>query len=357
MMDSAIFFSTSAQAKSFLDFPAETRYRIYHYAIKDHDRGAVLLPRAVPRKACPATDLDIVEYLEDDWEGDGDQEGPKSILQWPGNRGKSRAAGTWTDTSPRELEPEDCDEIPGDVFEGTVASEEVDQGSQDPEDLLNGSSIRKLFHDLNPYGCSCPCHDGEDQIFSDEAESEVDSDEDDNDDQDEKDLRINTEGKEEGDDALNIQSEVGDSAKAKPETDEERVTAEGGASDPNKRERQEDDDKTDRQATSSPEGPTNPIFTCPAAGCSPCQCPCHPDEWSSDNESEVSESPTIPQECTNGECQGRDCEDCDIREPSKEAEDPFELRDLEEQIGMLYEPREPSILLACHQIRDECLAV
>ena len=40
-----------------------------------------------------------------------------------------------------------------------------------------------------------------------------------------------------------------------------------------------------------------------------------------------------------------------------EIEDDMEHYDSEELIGMIYEPKEPSILLACKQVRDECLAV
>ena len=90
-MDPAAFFATSATAKSFLDFPTEVRNRIYHLAIYDADRGAVFLPRSVPRKIKSETDEDV-ESVD---EAVLDLEGPRRKLRWPGNKGQSQAAGSW----------------------------------------------------------------------------------------------------------------------------------------------------------------------------------------------------------------------------------------------------------------------
>lgn len=73
--------------------------------------------------------------------------------------------------------------------------------------------------------------------------------------------------------------------------------------------------------------------------------------------SSESSIPTLTSDCRNGECDGKGCDDCDPNEPASEAEDFVELRDLDEQVGMLYNSREPPIPLASKQIRKECLAV
>ncbi|KAK6392489.1 hypothetical protein LTR65_003620 [Meristemomyces frigidus] len=50
----------------FLHLTDEVRKKIYELAIYDHDRDAVFLPRALPRKVGPKTDIDVTHVYDDD---------------------------------------------------------------------------------------------------------------------------------------------------------------------------------------------------------------------------------------------------------------------------------------------------
>ena len=52
----------------FLHLPDNVRTKIYRLAIFDHDRGAVFLPRACPRKVHPGVDDLDVEDVDTSWE-------------------------------------------------------------------------------------------------------------------------------------------------------------------------------------------------------------------------------------------------------------------------------------------------
>ena len=74
---------------SFLDLPDEVRSKIYKLAVYDHDRGAVFLPRAVPRKLDMDTDLDVTyAFVQESRDSE-----PTEYLAWPINEGHSLAAG------------------------------------------------------------------------------------------------------------------------------------------------------------------------------------------------------------------------------------------------------------------------
>ena len=88
--------SLPQKGKSLLGLPDEVLQRIYELVIYDHDRGVVLLPRAVPRKATPATDVAVKNACVFE---DG-HEGMTQCIAWPVNQEGSFAAGVWIDAVP-----------------------------------------------------------------------------------------------------------------------------------------------------------------------------------------------------------------------------------------------------------------
>ncbi|KAK3710490.1 hypothetical protein LTR37_010333 [Vermiconidia calcicola] len=109
---------------SFLDFPDEVRTKIYKLAIYDHDRGAVFLPRAVPRKVTPATDLDLrYAWIDEREDSNGGEAGEMDAREesmvkdltpyyaWPINEGESRAAGVWMDKEESTMDDPDGEDV------------------------------------------------------------------------------------------------------------------------------------------------------------------------------------------------------------------------------------------------------
>lgn len=403
-MDPTYFFSTSAQTKSLLDFPPSVRNRIYAYAIYDYDCGAVFLPRAVPRKVTAEMDEDMEEHFE----GDGevlDGEGAVRHFEWPENVEGCCAAGRWVigdedqegehendgdSKSEREGEGNDAAGQEEDSFDGlsdeenmsvtdntepetppmsdSVPKDMVDLGNEDELDVVTGQVYDASDFDLNtdlttaeeehaPYDaqdhaeakmeqlstqeicqefnldCRCPCHKDE-ETTSSSAASDSDQDED------------------------HSEQDYADDEKAAASFDQEdsKSDKDDQAISENKQET-DADIKDDNDLTSRNNCPNS-------SNDRQCDCPCHPEHiyWTvSDQEiataSSESSIPTLPSECRNGECEGNICDDCDPNEPASQAEDFVELRDLDEQIGMLYNRREPPILRASKQIREECLEV
>ena len=300
-MDQAAFFATSATAKSFLDFPTEVRNRIYRLAIADHDRSAVYLPRLAPRKVTPKEDLDM--KYGSIWEEEG--EAPTEYYFYPGEEGCSLASGDWKfgkADSPVVDNDEGADRS---LTEVNADDEEfwnekvrnIDDGGRELDDAATEDLCGGEHED---YPCLCSCHDA---LFV---------------------------GQERSNTALDC----------------------SGASDEE-----------------------------------PCYCICH-DRAPADKEGELvvgqCEPPVLrdrhaPDACLRNECRDDECQHCegmglahkDQKKGEKEIEEEHDLSlaqddeieddmehyDSEELIGMIYEPKEPSILLACKQVRDECLAV
>ena len=346
-IDLTLFFSTSGTAQSFLDFPLEVRNRIYDLAIFDHDREAVYLPRAVPRKVSSDTDLDIEEHHEDLNENDG----LTRLLFYPGNEGSSLASGKWTEGPPPQ--PETVSELDSDS--------DMSEGEDDVGKVLfpGYGNLDRAEAALEPFDsddchnpdgrlvCYCSCHEEPDLDYVDSGDGEESEDDD---------------------------SEVGNAG------DQGAVEEDGGEEDAGEEDAGEDDaDEEDAGDKDIAEGEAGEVDageetrasvdavepreihdrrSCPGAvegpdeELDPCICPCHGDPADSEPEDD-----NVPEECINGECQDKDCQNCVSVEPGNESDEAVELRDLEEHVGMLYEPREPSILLACKQIRQECLAI
>lgn len=126
-MDPTYFFSTHAQAKSLLDFPPHVRNRIYTYAIYDYDRGAVFLPRALPRKVTAETDKDVEQRFEEDGEVDNG-EGAVCHFAWPENVEGCCSAGRWVSgEEDQKSEDEGDGEAKGEEEGETEGNDAADQ--------------------------------------------------------------------------------------------------------------------------------------------------------------------------------------------------------------------------------------
>ncbi|KAK3670154.1 hypothetical protein LTR78_010001 [Recurvomyces mirabilis] len=145
----------------FLDLPDEVRHRIYGLAIYDHYRGVVFLPRALPRKVTPQTDLNIlVEPTIDDgtlaagiWSmsgviEDGNGGYVKTVLAlglpWAEERGGVPCAdclilSLWVDPTPEGCDSEcgcDCHEL------GNGSKELESDNTEDGEDSEDGIHVQ-----------------------------------------------------------------------------------------------------------------------------------------------------------------------------------------------------------------------
>ncbi|KAK4551833.1 hypothetical protein LTR86_010829 [Recurvomyces mirabilis] len=270
----------------FLDLPDEVRHRIYELAIYDHDRGVVFLPRALPRKVTPQTDLNVRYAL------DGNQTVPYletrlAVLVEPTVDDGTLATGIWSTSGVVEDELESTSSVSSDGESGDGDSSdsgyvktelalglpwEEERGGIPCADCL----ILSLENDTSPEGCEsecgCDCHElgnGSDKLESD-----------------------NTEDGEDPEDGIHVQ----------------------------------------------------PPPACLAGACNDEHCEhcagfglgASQNELAYVDESDVDE-----------EWQRQD----------RDEEDDLEHFDAEEQVGMLYEFSEPSILFACTEIRSECLPV
>ena len=172
-MDAALFFSTSSQAKSFLEFPVEVRNMIYDLTIYDHDRTAVFLLRAVPRNVTQSEDLDLQRaWVESD---SGDE--PEKCWAFPLVDGPSKASGEWLAPKPQRSsaqdDEDDADEAgEADEAAGAENSDEADnaegadhEGSVDKanthydgQELDNAAIEGRCGGEDDDDHCSCLCH-------------------------------------------------------------------------------------------------------------------------------------------------------------------------------------------------------
>ena len=312
-MDAAAFFATSATAQSFLDFPTEVRNRIYHLAIFDHDRGAVLLPRSVPRKITSKTDEDV-ESVHVDVD---DVEGPTRHLSWPRNEGRSLAAGRWVTGPPS-----------GPLLaEGGSAFKQAkmmfdETALVDAEAAMADIPASELCREINGAGgCDCECHHDDDGHYSDAGGTDAFC----------EDKVDDSEGEGDEEEVAPNPSEVEEEPKPTQSTNKTI------AGTPVSGEAENEEDMWDCRG---------------AAEQKPCPCPCHKELEESDSEEEDSEEESVPDVDTDHHCNDDYC--C---EPEDIPEDIMEHRDWYEEDGMRYEDKDPAILLASKQVREECLPI
>ena len=173
----------------FLDLPAELRNYIYRLAIYDHDRGAVFLPRAVPRKVTPKIDVDVEEVILDE----DDETGMVRYLAWSSNHGRSFAAGVWVEGKPRESPLQVIEEAESaEVAVNDTEDEEVDvlhDDSKCSEEALWREANQicedadECFEELTPAElcvagdfddpCTCDCHDADSTHEQSQGEDQV----------------------------------------------------------------------------------------------------------------------------------------------------------------------------------------
>ena len=282
------------QGKSFLDFPNEVRHRIYELVIYDQDRSVVFLPRAVPRKVTPDTDVDV-KYAIVMEEGDEDK---PNYFAWPVNSNNAFAAGEWMDgTTPFPNRPsqrgsQDSEPESEPESDTTVADAPNDAGTQSDSDSVSDTDA------LNNAGAANDTYANEDVLAMVDALHLCEGE-----DQDEP---CDCDCYNDGFDMSN-------------HTADDLFTAWtcGGV----------DDDE-------------------------PCGRTCHKDVSDEDAPEEgESESDDDVDIVTN------DHDYANSEPESEQQEDDEEHYDGEERIGMLYELNEPPMLLVCREIRAQCLPV
>jgi hypothetical protein len=160
-MDPVLFFSTSARAKSFLEFPVEVRSRIYRLAIYDHDRAAVFLPRSVPRKVTLSEDVDLARA----WVESPDGGEPENCWAFSLVDGPSKASGDWQPL--KQALPKvnnDTEAAPNDTLPETVDGVNLDKLHRNldynGEELDEVATVELCGGQNGDVECFCSCHDG-----------------------------------------------------------------------------------------------------------------------------------------------------------------------------------------------------
>ncbi|EME82587.1 uncharacterized protein MYCFIDRAFT_174151 [Pseudocercospora fijiensis CIRAD86] len=301
-----------AEKIGFLHLPDNIRKRIYELAVYDHDRTAVFLPRGLPRKVEPhIDDVDLIltelvehpERLNCDGKIDNTEPCHWTTLYRPVASDDSAAAGSWVEPTLRFSSAHTLGMPTHAVYKRTAddlnfINDESEDGGEESESGPEASvEAQEDMLDLGRQGEE----DSENSIVFEDA-SELDLAHGPN--------RIKLEEQSESD--ASESSVVGRYSK-----NDSILDIEGDES-----EDDEDHDSENSDDIESHDTGACGIFNCP-------QCS-HRSRFFGGIQAEVN--------------------------PEKDSDD-IERYDSEELTGMLYEIEEPGILLACKEIRAQCLPV